>query len=138
MRASVDPGICVCLYEHVFVCAFVRVYVHPTFPGTRELFQELVTVRYKTAAEPNRPEFKKERELTSRFAEVTQKILRGNSCVTSLTFRRVNAGYLMLSGHLTFEPGAEMVVVQVEHVQLFFRKLNDLYKGPVPVVLGTS
>lgn len=72
MCASVNPGICVCLYEHVFVCAFMRVYVHPTFLGMRETFQGPVTIRQETAAKSSRPEFKKERELTSQFAEVTQ------------------------------------------------------------------
>lgn len=31
-----------------------------------------------------------------------------------------------------------MLVMHVEHIQLLFRKLNDLDKGPVPAVLGVS
>lgn len=46
--------------------------MHLTFLGMRETFWGLVTVRQETTAKSNRPEFKKESELTSPFAEVTQ------------------------------------------------------------------
>jgi len=94
VRAPASPGNCVCLCEHVSARAFACFYAHPTFLGMRETLQRLVTVRQEAADKSNRPEFKKgERAdfLICRGSTRSQKILKENSCVTSLTFISVNA-----------------------------------------------
>lgn len=63
----------------------------------RGTFQGLIPISHETTAKPDRPEFRRESErerddfLIYRGNTGSQKILRGNSCATSLTFIRVNA-----------------------------------------------